>query len=536
MGMSKARWTIVVFVGWAIVLLLWMEIIETFHQIQKEEEAETKKNKTKRENENENENKKETDTNNNRGKRKIIMQQHIIPPRHQLLRAFPGAEGEGAFARGGRGGDVYHVTSLNDSAVGVEASETGTLRHAIDSMVYGKPRTVVFDVAGTIVLSAQLNITKPCLTLAGHTAPGDGIAIRGWTVAILGTSHIIVRYLRFRPGDENCPHFNGDSLTVENSTDVIIDHVSASWSVDETLSVTWSHRVTVQWSIISESLLNSCHQEGRHGLASLVRYGNGSISFHHNLYAYHHGRLPRLGDQITLDWVGNVIFYWTLTFAGFSYPDPRAHNRINIVDNYYDNPSKMNAKQYCKFIFRAAFNESLSQTPTTAIYLRGNLVDLSVKGGQRFPVPVDETGNLLGKYNKSEERFSMENPVTNEGGAFGAYRNVLYDAGASLARDAVDIRIVRQVKRREGKNINSQKEVGGWPTLRSSSQPASMDTDGDGIPDDVETEMRLNPSDSTDGSAIHIHGGGYTNLEVYHNSLVKERMNRRSQNLASLIS
>ena len=140
--------------------------------------------------------------------------------------AFPGAEGEGAMARGGRGGDVYHVTSLLD-----DANLQGTLRHAITSMVKGSPRTVVFDVSGTITLNSSLVIKNPYLTLAGYTAPGDGITIRGWQVIIEKTSHVIVRYLRFRTGDVNCPTYQADSLLVLNSTDVIVDHVSASWSV-----------------------------------------------------------------------------------------------------------------------------------------------------------------------------------------------------------------------------------------------------------------------------------------------------------------
>ncbi|MEO6390933.1 MAG: pectinesterase family protein [Pyrinomonadaceae bacterium] len=161
------------------------------------------------------------------------------------LKAFPEAEGTGAYAIGGRGGDVYHVTNLNDSGA-------GSLRNGIQSAT--GPRTIVFDLAGTIYLDSQLIINKPFLTLAGQTAPGDGITVAGFTSVVNNTQHVVIRYMRFRGGDIRCPAMQGDALWVDNSKDVIIDHVSASWSIDESLSVTDSDRVTVQWSMITESL------------------------------------------------------------------------------------------------------------------------------------------------------------------------------------------------------------------------------------------------------------------------------------------
>ena len=203
-----------------------------------------------------------------------------------LAIAFPGAEGFGAQARGGRSGDVYHVTNLNDAG-------EGSLRNGIQSA--RGPRTIVFDLSGTIMLRSALAINKPFLTLAGQSAPGDGITVAGFTTRVTGTNNVIVRYMRFRAGDFNCPAMQDDALQVDKSSDVILDHVSASWSIDETLSVTESERVTVQWSFITQSLNNSCHEKGEHGYGTLLRYGAGGISMHHNLWAHHRSRNPRLG-------------------------------------------------------------------------------------------------------------------------------------------------------------------------------------------------------------------------------------------------
>jgi pectate lyase len=238
-------------------------------------------------------------------------------------RAFPGAEGFGAYAVGGRGGDVYHVTTLADSG-------PGSLRHGV-SEARG-PRTIVFDVSGTIFLRSELVIDRPFLTLAGQTAPGDGVTIAGFGTLISDTHNVIVRFMRFRPGDINCPEFQGDALSVVRSQDIVIDHVSASWSIDEALSVTHSDRVTVQWSIIADSLNASCHREGRHGFGSLLRWGAGGLTFHHNLYAHHASRNPRLGDDLGLDFVNNVVYDWG-SAPGYSGEAAEGSPRLNYVAN-----------------------------------------------------------------------------------------------------------------------------------------------------------------------------------------------------------
>ena len=200
--------------------------------------------------------------------------------------AFPGAAGYGAFARGGRGGDVYIVTDLGDSGA-------GSLRHGLESAT--GPRTIVFEISGTIELESPLVIERPFMTIAGQTAPGDGITLKGRELAIRNTHDIILRYVRLRPGDVQCERgFTGDALSVDGVTDVMIDHVSMSWSIDETLAIRRSGAVTVQWSFITESLNDSCHPKGPHSCATLLGPNpDGRLTIHDCLFAHHVRRSPK---------------------------------------------------------------------------------------------------------------------------------------------------------------------------------------------------------------------------------------------------
>jgi pectin methylesterase-like acyl-CoA thioesterase len=411
------------------------------------------------------------------------------------LPAFPGAEGSGALTPGGRGGDVYHVTNLNDSG-------PGSLRDAVQTT--GGPRTIVFDVSGTIYLQTKLSINKPFLTLAGQTAPGDGITVAGWTTAVTDTHDVIVRYMRFRPGDINCPNYQDDGFTVDRSTNVIADHVSASWSVDETLSVTESDKVTVQWSLITESMKNSCHIKGAHGYGSLIRYGNGLITYHHNLYAHHDSRNPRLGDNIGLDFVNNIVYDWG-SEAGYSGDNTEGSPRLNYVGNYLvAGPSTPSSKR------NRAFNGG---STNTQIYQSNNAIDSNLNGahdGQDTQWTM-----FIGSYTRQQPgRFSF--PQVESDDAPTAYDRVLNLAGHSLVRDTVDTRVISEVRNEGGHHIDSQSQVGGWPALNSLTPP--VDTDQDGIPDAWENDHGLNPLNPADGSAITT--SGYSNLELYLNDLV----------------
>ncbi len=357
--------------------------------------------------------------------------------------------------------------------------------------------------SGTIHLNSRLTINKPFITIAGQTAPGDGITIAGWPTVITNTNNVVVRYVRFRVGDANCPVVQDDALWVDKTTDTILDHVSASWSVDETLSVTESDRVTVQWSLITESMKNSCHEKGAHGYGSLIRFGNGVVTYHHNLYAHHDSRNPRVGDQIGLDFVNNVIYNWGGE-SGYSGPAEEGTTRVNYVGNYLVAGPQTTASKLRAFSGGSA---------NTQIYQSNNFLD-GDKDGARDGADNGWT-MFVGAYTKREPaRFDFPQVTTHD--AATAYERVLGTAGHSRARDSVDTRVVGEVRNEGGSHINSQNDVGGWPVLDSTAPPA--DTDRDGIPDEWETSHGLDPADAADGRAIT--ASGYSNLERYLNDIV----------------
>ncbi len=214
--------------------------------------------------------------------------------------AFPGAEGFGRFASGGRGGDVYHVINLNDDG-------EGSLRHGIEHA--SGPRTIVFDISGNIELTSRLSVKKPNITIAGQTAPGEGITLRGQALYV-DRDHIVVRYLRCRFGDISGAQ--SDAISITGGHNIILDHVSTSWSVDETLSCQSEDvdSLTVQWCMITESLRHSIHEKGSHGYGGII--GGQRQSFHHNLYAHHSSRSPKVTGRrhCEVDFRNNVIYNW----------------------------------------------------------------------------------------------------------------------------------------------------------------------------------------------------------------------------------
>jgi hypothetical protein len=285
---------------------------------------------------------------------------------------------------------------------------------------------------------------------------------------------------------------------------VIVDHVSASWSVDETLSVTESDKVTVQWSLITESMKNSCHIKGAHGYGSLIRYGSGLISYHHNLYAHHDSRNPRLGDNIGLDFVNNLVYDWG-SEAGYSGDNTEGTPRLNYVGNYLvAGPSTPSSKR------NRAFNGG---STSTQIYQSNNAIDSNLNGAHDGQ--DTQWSMFIGSYTRQQPgRFSFAQVATDD--APTAYERVLNLAGHSLVRDAVDTRIISEVRNEGGHHIDSENQVGGWPALNSLTPP--VDTDQDGIPDAWENDHGLNALDPADGAAITT--TGYSNLELYLNDLV----------------
>lgn len=421
------------------------------------------------------------------------------------LLAFPGAEGYGAYTVGGRGGDVYHVTNLLDHG-------PGSLRDGVENAP--GPRTVVFDVAGTIGMESDLAITTPYLTIAGQTAPGLGITLRGHSVFIANTHDVIVRYLRFRHGDIHepfVPGFEQDSMTLYHVENVILDHVSVSWSLDETLSVLGpaiapSDRVTVQWSMVTEGLRNA-KNFGSDSMGSLITSSNGGFSFHHNLYAHHDWRSPLAegepgGPGLRFDFINNVVYDWG-GLAGHSGP-PGYRLRMNYVNNYLAaGPSTP------RFVSRYAY---WGFTKDARIHQSGNRIDSDYD--RRLDGIDTGWGMFHGKYTRVSRRFPW--PGIQQDDAITAYRRVLAEAGASHARDSVDARIVDEVIHRAGRVINSQNDVGGWPEIPPADAPADFDQDG--MPDLWELTFGLNPNDPEDRNE-DLNGDGYTNLEEYLNGL-----------------
>jgi len=234
--------------------------------------------------------------------------------------AFPGAEGFGRYAKGGRGGDVYHVTNLNDDGA-------GSLRNGIEEM--NGPRIIVFNVSGTIELKNRIRIKTPNLTIAGQTAPGDGITLGGHAFYVYA-SDVIVRYIRCRFGDVSGEQ--KDAVSIVRGSNIIFDHVTASWSVDETFSCQSADvdSLTVQWCMITESLRYSIHDKGAHGYGGIV--GALRQSFHHNLYAHHSSRSPKVSwrRHCEVDFRNNVIYNW-----GYNNCNDGATSYMNWANNYY---------------------------------------------------------------------------------------------------------------------------------------------------------------------------------------------------------
>ena len=421
--------------------------------------------------------------------------------------AFPTAEGFGAYAKGGRGGKVLYVTNLNDSG-------PGSLRWAVEQ---DGPRTIVFGVSGTIELESRLNIEKPFITIAGQTAPGDGICLKGETLQI-NTHDVIIRYIRARLGDRS--HGQGslqgkDAISISEGHDIIVDHCSASWSLDEILSASTRKpdltRVTVQWCYITEAL-----NPDNHGFGSLIRgTGGAKYSFLHNLYASNRGRNPRPGNYdsnphnedpqgLLLDFRNNVIYNWGGEHAGYN-ADKESVTQLNFVNNYLvpGADSKNNG---------IAYSEG---SPYNRGYFAGNYYNGKLPDNPWSLVnfPTSWTPKQISAYKQNKPLET--GPVQTED-AETAYKRVLETGGAVLPkRDAVDARIVQDVKNRSGKIIQSQNEVGGWPVLKSA--PAPKDTDRDGMPDEWEKKNGLNPKDASDRNKVA--ADGYTMLEKYLNNI-----------------
>jgi len=413
--------------------------------------------------------------------------------------AFPGAEGCGRFATGGRGGNVVFVINLNDSG-------TGSLREALIN--FNNPRTILFSISGTIFLKSIIEVRSGNFTLAGQSAPGEGICIAGSGIDIVA-DNVIIRYLRFRPGDVNGKET--DALTIKRSHNVIVDHCSMSWSTDETCSCYDNFDFTLQWCIVSESLNNSVHSKGEHGYGGI--WGGQNASFHHNLLAHHNSRNPRLHGSRYLkqpekekaELINNIVYNWKskCIYAG-------EQGTYTITENYFK-PGPATSKSSSKRILDP-------WEPFSYYYFNSNFIDGNPELTANNKLSIDKKHPLPNDFFcKVPLQISDLAPST----AHEAFSAVLKSAGASLHRDAVDVRIIDDVRHGKftcGENgiINSQKDVGGWPVLKSA--PALPDSDKDGMPDEWEIQNNLDPKNPLDGNMFS-KGNQYTNVEIYLNRL-----------------
>ena len=412
-------------------------------------------------------------------------------------RAFPGAEGFGAFAKGGRGGRALFVTNLDDAG-------PGSLRAAVSAK---GPRTVIFRVGGAINLRSALTVREPYLTIAGQTAPGDGICLRGDTgmhadgLVLNQTHDVIVRYLRVQLGQgpqEPTPDDGGDCISIYDSQNFIIDHCSTHWGTDETLSATGTvDRYTVQWCVISEGL-----NYEKHSMSSILC--GDRCTWHHNLFAHSGSRNPLFAGQTRCDFRNNVIYNWGHTSGQGNF------SQLNYVGNYL-RPGPSTLQKPLRFI-------GGDGVPLPAsLHLAGNIMD----GSPEFSRD-NWQGVLFDRASGSDKPLPLL-PIPAES-AEDALRSVLKKVGAVLPkRDAADSRVVADVENRTGKIIASQQEVGGWPAFASGSATA-VDSDNDGIPDEWEKQHGLNPNDPADANTM---SGGYTQLENYLNERAADPVQTR---------
>ncbi len=450
--------------------------------------------------------------------------------------AFPGADGYGRYTKGGRGGSVYYVTTLEDGNM------SGTLRYAVENL---SNVTVLFKVSGTIHLKRQLNISKSNITIAGQSAPGDGVCLADYPVMV-SANNIIVRYLRFRMGDEKVTVSEAegaDAFGGRFCRNVIIDHCSVSWCTDECASFYANYDFTMQWCIISESLRMSKHPKNAHGYGAI--WGGMGASYYHNMIVHHDSRTPRFGtgnimplEDHKTDMRNNVIYNWS---GNGCYGAEGMY--INMVNNYWKPGPATTSNSKNRFIgIDDATPGDWNISVWGKFYITGNVNTKysDITNDNWAGVVINSSSLINGNPSKADLRSDEplgKIPEFHQHTAQEAYNKVLDYVGCSFHRDAIDDRLVTEcrngtatfkgVSANKGGIIDSQtdlKPAGAadnwtpWPELIQTEAP--VDTDGDGMPDSWEKSHGLDANDSDDGNQTNEEG--YTMLEVYLNSLVGE--------------
>lgn len=467
---------------------------------------------------------------------RFMMPEHEDEHGHVL--AFPGAEGGGMYTTGGRGGKVIHVTTLADSGA-------GSLRAAL---LESGPRTIVFDVAGLIELKSTLKISNGDVTIAGQTAPGDGICIKDYSTQIEKSGgNIIIRFVRFRVGD--AAKQENDAIWGRYNENIIIDHCSMSWSTDECTSFYANKNFTMQWCILTESLKVSVHDKGSHGYGGI--WGGKDASFHHNLLSDHDSRNPRIdhpqiyGEYLSthrgnVDYRNNAVYNWgsNSTYGG-------EDGYFNVVGNYYKpGPASTDRKYFVDAYGSYVKNGTTYADKYPELYMSGNVHTLhdDISASNDASAVYWHNGSSHANYNTvlsvphSIVGPSSEDVYTTTHSAPDAFARICEVAGASLVRDAVDERACSDARSgkatfAEGGNgskngiIDTQTAVGGWQEYKADEEQKAKvkDTDCDGMPDWFEDEFGLDKAKADDGNAKTLDKyGRYTNLEMYLHYLVKD--------------
>ena len=455
---------------------------------------------------------------------------------HGQALAFPGAEGGGMYVTGGRGGKVIHVTTLADSGA-------GSLRAALAE---SGARTIVFDVAGIIELGSNLKISKGDVTIAGQTAPGDGICLKNFSTEV-SASNVIIRFVRFRMGDEK--KNEGDAIWGRYSENIILDHCSMSWCTDECASFYANRNFTMQWCILSESLRNSVHGKGNHGYGGI--WGGKNASFHHNLLAHHDNRNPRIDHpQIYDNYVSthrgnvdvrcNAIYNW-----GSNHTYGGEDGWFNLVNNYYKpGPASSDRKYFVDAYASYIKDDKVYADKYPELYLSGN-----VNTAHDNLTASNDASTIYWHHGESYLNYNtlLSSPLAITGpdgkdvyvtthSAEDSFERILESCGASLKRDSVDERACTDARKgtaavNDGGNgskggiIDTQTAVGGWPEYKAtaSETEAVKDTDGDGMPDWFEDKFGLDKADPSDGNGKTLDRfGRYTDLEMYLHYLVRD--------------
>jgi hypothetical protein len=491
--------------------------------------------------------------------------------------AFPGAEGHGRYVVGGRKGTVYHVTNLSDNESNGSGT-SGSLRYCLKKGG-SNAKTIVFDVGGVIALTSDLKIPANT-TIAGQTAPYPGITLRYYTVLPNG-NEIIIRFIRFRRGEEKNVNDGADATWTRQKTNIILDHCSFSWSIDEVASFYDNNNFTMQWCTVGESLNNAGHDKGAHGYGGI--WGGKLASFHHNLICHVNNRSPRFNGA-RYNWsgyTGNKLYstyQWsnTLQAENVDFRNCVIYNcgngcyggpgggQINVINNYYKTGPAASTNYITNVSLAGSGNAGNDQTfwdMTSRYYIDGNQMNNETGNDWSRIIYDDGIPSKNGEYYTKDPnhyygsdvtyeqingsdcvRIRMESPapsgLVTTHTAQTAFQKVLAYGGASLDRDVVDARYMKEAENgtatytgsvtgKKGR-IDRVADVEGYTEndFPTGSRPTGFDTDGDGMPDEWETAHGLNPNNAADGKTYTLDAEKkwYTNLEVYLNALVEDIM------------